>query len=102
MKGKPINAVRVSKLVVIRPGDKIRARGGPVFNGARIGYPGVYLIQSLFQKGKRVFANATAIDKKHGAASGSYVLFIQGKPYKSRIVEQIVNRPYRVSKVRKP
>jgi len=99
-----MSELRLSERTVVRPGDKIRAGGGPIYISAsgekrRIGEPGVYQVRELFSKGSRVFANASKIDK-NGMAAGVFTLFVSGKPFKSRVVQSIVNRPYRVRKVR--
>lgn len=107
MKLKEINEVRVGKRNTIRPGDKIRARGGPIFQteggNKRIGDPGLYEVRRLFRKRERIFAECARLDKIFGDArvpSGIYTLFIQGKPFRSKVLDTIVNKPYRVSKVR--
>lgn len=105
MKAREVESARLSKKVVIRPGDKIRARGGPVYKGKRIGDPGIYEVRRVFTKRDRVFAECARLDKVSSKsdvrlASGIFTLFISGKPYRSRVVESIINRPYRVSKVR--
>lgn len=96
----PMSAVelpqaQLSPRVTIRPGDRIRARGGPTYHGARIGAAGIYLVRRLYRIGQRLFVEG---DRLPGG--GTYDLFIAGRPFRSPLVPTIVNKPYRVSKVR--
>jgi hypothetical protein len=101
MKTQELPAVQISARVVIRPGDKVRARGGPTYGGTPIGNPGVYLVDRIFQRGRRVFIAARRVDRETGIPCGAHNLYVQGKPYVSKLVATILERPYRLSKVRR-
>lgn len=100
---KELNSVQLSPRVKLRPREMFRASGGPIHKTEhgkkRIGHPGLYRCQRIFTKRNRVFCDAVKLGDR-GMSCGCYTLFIQGKPYRSKLTETIINRPYRVRKVR--
>ena len=88
---------------VLRKGSLFRARGGPVYEDpraslfkTRIGRPGVYGFISYLVQRKRGWINCRHVDRL------SYeTLYVTGPTYRSPAIPGVVNRPYKISRVRK-
>lgn len=104
MKLRELPAVRLSPRVTLQPRDSFRASGGPIHRRDdgphRIGHPGLYRVCRIYARGDRIFVDAVKLGDR-GLCCGMYTLFVSGKPFRSRLAESIVNRPYRIRKVRR-
>jgi hypothetical protein len=95
-----IPELRLSARSVIRPGDRVRLSGGPRYKATRLSQPGIYRVRLIWQRGKRYWIEADRLDRQWQVA-GIYTLFVAGPPFRSKLLDTIVNRPYRVRKCRK-
>ena len=94
---------RYGKRGVLRPGDRFRVSGGPVYltaEGKKIamGERGVFVFKQYCVRGTARWIEAARAD-----GGGMAVLWV-GKPCRSPVVDNLRRRPYRVAKLlnRKP
>jgi hypothetical protein len=95
---------RIGKRSVLRKGDLFRASGGPMYEDqqapvfkARIGRPGIYRFISYLVQRKRGWINC-----KHVSRLSYETLYVTGPTYRSPAIPGVVNRPYRVTGIKKP
>lgn len=86
---------------VLRPGDRFRVRGGPVYvtdQGQKIpmGERGVMSFQRYCERGAEKWIEASSVN------GSSFVILWVGKSHRSPVVSNLMRRPYRVRKVREP
>ena len=92
---------RYGKQGVLRPGDRFRVRGGPVYvtdQGQKIpmGERGVMRFQRYCERGAEKWIDASSVN------GSSFVILWVGKSHRSPVVSNLIRRPYRVRKVREP
>jgi hypothetical protein len=80
---------------ILRPGDRLRVRGGPVYgteNGETLGMyeRGILVFRGYFELGSRKWIKAYKVD------GGGVVIQWVGKSIKSPVVPGLRRRPYRV------
>lgn len=86
---------RYGKRGVLKPGDRFRVRGGPVYvtdDGHKIpmGEKGVHIFKRYCQQGAQKWIEAAAVE-----GSNSVILWV-GKSHRSPVVSNLVRRPYRI------
>lgn len=94
-------AYRYSERGVLRQGDLFRARGGPLYKGSRVGYPGRYRLLGIEVGKQRVYLVAVPVDKYGLPCGGSALLYVDGDSYPLVGLPDWIVRPYTVSKLRK-
>ncbi|MCE9553857.1 MAG: hypothetical protein K8T91_10855 [Planctomycetes bacterium] len=86
---------------VLRPGDRFKVRGGPVYvtdEGQKIpmGEKGVHLFKRYCERGAEKWIEASSVN------GSNYVILWVGKSHRSPVVAGLVRRPYRIRKERVP
>lgn len=91
---------RYGKRGALKPGDRFRVRGGPIYitgEGRKIpmGEKGLHVFKRYCERGAEKWIEAASV-------TGGYVIIWVGKSHRSPVVSSLVRRPYRVQKVREP
>jgi len=86
---------------VLRPGDRFRVRGGPVYltdDGQKIpmGERGIHIFQRYCERGAEKWIEAASVN------GSSFVILWVGKSHRNPVVSNLIRRPYRVRKVLVP
>jgi hypothetical protein len=95
---KVFNEYHYGKRGVLRPGDRFRVRGGPVYinsEGKRISLAerGLHVFRQYCVRGAEKWIEASAV------GGCSHVLIWVGKASRSPVVPNLIRRPYRLRKV---
>lgn len=108
MKRKPVPPFRLSERVHLRPGDLLRVSGGPVYLDCetiqRLGHRGVVRFDRAIESRGRPYLVVRTIESvgRGGALLGRYLtLYVGTEPYRNPMFPRILNRPYRVRRVRR-
>lgn len=98
---KVLYEYRYGKRGMLKPGDRFRVRGGPIYvtdDGSKIPMreKGLHIFKRYCERGAEKWIEASSV---HGS---SFVILWVGRPHRSPVVAGLVRRPYRVRKVREP
>jgi hypothetical protein len=86
----------------LRVGEVFRVRGGPTYNGSRVGIPGLYRLLGVEKYRQRVYLLGVPVDKYGVQRGGTVLLYVSGKPYRLEGLPNWVCKPYKISKKRVP
>ena len=100
-KSKTAFEYRYGKRGVLKPGDRFRVRGGPVYitdEGRKIpmGERGLMIFKRYCERGAEKWIEAASVN------GSAYVILWVGKSCRSPVVSNLRRRPYRVRKEREP
>jgi len=100
-KFKVLDEYRYGKRGVLRPGDRFRVRGGPVYltdygQNIPMGERGIHIFQRYCERGVEKWIEAASVN------GSSFVILWVGKSHRSPVVSNLIRRPYRVRKVLVP
>jgi len=92
---------RYGKRGLLKPGDRFRVRGGPVYitdEGQKIplGEKGVHVFKRYCERGADKWIEAASV------SGSNFVILWVGKSRRSPVVSNLIRRPYRIRKVREP
>lgn len=108
MKRKKQPPFRLSERVHLRHGDLIRVSGGPVYEHdgerTRLGIRGVVAFDHAETHGGRpyiVVRTLESVGKRGGLLGRFETLYVGAEPFASPLLSSVVNRPYRVRRLRR-
>ena len=93
-----MNEYRISTRTVLRPGDRFRLIGGPVYTGDdgkehRMRLAGVFTLIRVIRKGRRIWLDCFG-EEQNG---GHHVVFVSGRSYRRH---GILFQPFKIKKLR--
>lgn len=98
MKAVLHETIPLSDKVTLRLGDQFRVTGGgPVHGSLRLGVRGTFEFRHAIAKKDRWWISCVEITPI--GKGRSFTIFALGKPYRSRIVPGVVNKPHRIRPV---